>query len=183
MLTAAREDRIRGLVLISTMGTTGAEFNMAQVERAVSRSAQPDAQRQETIALQKRIQQAVLTGDGWEDIPQHLRQQADTPWFRSFLAFDPARTMRDLRQPLLIVQPLLDTQVPPDNADRLEQLARARRRDEATVEAVRIPALNHLLVPATTGEVQEYATLADRTVSPAVGTALVEWLKRVLPGT
>ncbi|MGE0704387.1 MAG: alpha/beta hydrolase family protein, partial [Vicinamibacterales bacterium] len=140
----------------------------------------PDAQKQETIALQKRIQQAVLKGEGWDEIPPHLRQQADTPWFRSFLSFDPARTLRDVDQPLLIVQGLLDTQVAPGNADRLEKLAQQRDDDRATVEVVRLPGLNHLLVPATTGEVEEYNTLPDRNVSPAVSGAIADWLTRTL---
>lgn len=180
MLAAARENRIAALVLISTMGVTGAELNMAQVERALARSAQPESQRQETIALQKRIQQAVLTGEGWDGVPVPLREQAGTPWFRSFLAFDPARVMRDIRQPLLIVHGLLDTQIAPSNADRLEQLAQARRRDDASVSVVKLPGINHLLVPATTGEVDEYGTLTDRTVGAAVTRAVTEWLNSTL---
>ena len=75
--------------------------------------------------------------------------------------------MSDIRQPILIVQGLLDTQVAPANADRLEQLAKARKRS-APVEVVKVPGVNHLLVPAVTGEVDEYSTLADKSVSPAV---------------
>ncbi|MGE0706078.1 MAG: alpha/beta hydrolase, partial [Vicinamibacterales bacterium] len=84
LLAAAREDRIEAVALLASTGTTGAELNMAQLEHSLSRSAQQDSQKQETIALQKRIQQAVLKGEGWDEIPPHLRQQADTPWFRSF---------------------------------------------------------------------------------------------------
>jgi alpha-beta hydrolase superfamily lysophospholipase len=182
MLAASRDNRIAGLVMISSAGTSGAELNIAQVERAVGRAAQSDTQRQETIALQKRIQQAVLSGKGWEGIPPHLRQQADTPWFRSFLAFDPARTMRDVRQSVLVVQGMLDTQVLPGNADRLEQLAQARRRDDATVEVVRVAGINHLLVPATTGEIEEYGTLPDRHISPEVSRAIADWMNRTLTG-
>ena len=98
------------------------------------------------------------------------------PWFQSFLAFDPAELMRDIRQPMLIVQGTLDTQVASSNADRLEELARARDR-KVPVEVVKIPGVNHLLVPATTGEVDEYATLKDRQISPAVTTPIVDWLQ------
>jgi len=35
-----------------------------------------------------------------------------------------------------------------------------------------------LLTPAETGEVSEYATLSDKTVSPAVVKTIVEWLKK-----
>ena len=41
-----------------------------------------------------------------------MRKQADTPWFQSFLTFDPAKTIRDVRQPMLLVHGELDKQVP-----------------------------------------------------------------------
>jgi hypothetical protein len=48
------------------------------------------------------------------------------------------------------------------------------------VDVVKVPGVNHLLAPATTGEVDEYATLADKHVSSAVSSAVVDWLKRIL---
>ena len=64
--------------------------------------------------------------------------------------------MRDVRQPVLIVQGDLDTQVPPHHGEKLAELARARKRKVA-IEVATLPSLNHLLVPAKTGEVDEYA--------------------------
>jgi fermentation-respiration switch protein FrsA (DUF1100 family) len=146
------------------------------VTHAMTRSKRPDAEREATIAMQKRIQAAVLTGKGWEEVPPALRRQADIPWFRSYLAFDPARVMSDVRQPILIVHGLLDTQVQPSNADALEKLAAARKR--GSVDVVRLPGINHLLVPAVTGEFDEYASLKDKNVSEAVSTAITDWLKK-----
>ncbi len=37
--------------------------------------------------------------------------------------------------------------------------------------------VNHLLVPAFTGETSEYATLPDRNVSADVKTAITTWLR------
>jgi uncharacterized protein len=180
MIAAAKENRIAALVLAATIGVTGAELNMAQVTHALSRSARTEAEKQTTIELQQKIQTAVLTGKGWENIPPGLRHQADVPWFQSFLAYDPAQPMSDIKQPILIVQGLLDTQVAPANADRLEQLAKARKR-AAPVDVIRVPGVNHLLVPAVTGEVDEYATLGDKVVSPAVSGAIRDWLAKTLP--
>jgi hypothetical protein len=181
MLAAAKEKRVGALVLVATIGVTGAELNLEQVTHALNRSKQTDAEKQTTIALQKKIQAAVLTGTGWEDIPPALRKQADIPWFQSFLAFDPAKVMSDVRQPILVVQGLLDTQVAASNADRLEALARARKKP-APVEVVKLPGINHLLVPATTGEFDEYATLGGKQVSPAVAAAVVSWLQKTFGG-
>ena len=44
-----------------------------------------------------------------------------------------------------------------------------------------LPGLNHLFVPATTGEVDEYAALPDKTVGRAAGEAIASWLQEVMP--
>ena len=177
MLAAAKEKGIAALVLAAATGVTGAELNMQQVTHTLARSDKPDAEKQATIELQKKIQNAVVTGSGWEGVPPALRGQAETPWFQSFLTFDPAKLIRDIRQPILIVQGLLDTQVAPSNADRLEALAKARKK-APPLEVVRMPGINHLLVSATTGEVDEYDSLKDKRVSPAVAAAIVGWLQK-----
>jgi pimeloyl-ACP methyl ester carboxylesterase len=182
LIAASKEKRVAGVALVATIGTTGADLNLYQVTHALERTNRPEAERQSTIDLQRRIQQAVLTGKGWETIPvpDAVRRQADTPYFQSFLAYDPARVMKDVGQPILILQGTLDTQVPPAHADRLEGMARARKNAGA-VDVVKVPGVNHLLVPATTGEVDEYQTLSEATISPEVTSALQEWLKRTLP--
>jgi uncharacterized protein len=176
MIAASRDDRIAAAVLVASPGMTGAELNLAQVTHGLARSNRTDAEKQAALDLQKRIQKAVLTGEGWEGLSADIRRQADNPWFQSFLAFDPARVMRDVDQPLLIIQGTLDKQVEPANADRLEALARSRRR--GSVDVVRVPGVNHLLVPATTGEADEYGTLKDRRVSAAVSEAVAGWLRK-----
>jgi alpha-beta hydrolase superfamily lysophospholipase len=178
MIAASKDDGITALALLATIGVTGAELNLAQVTRAVGQSNRSEAERQATIDLQRRIQKAVLTGAGWDTIPEALRRQADTAWFKTFLSFDPARPMSDIDQPLLILQGLLDTQVDPSNADRLEKLARARGAD-ARVEVVRLPGINHLLAPATTGEVDEYGRLTNPNVSDTVSSAVAGWLHKI----
>jgi pimeloyl-ACP methyl ester carboxylesterase len=179
MIAAAKEDRIAALAVAGSIGVKGADANLAQVSRSLERSQRSDDEKQSAVALQKQIQTAVATGTGWEDIAPEIRRQADTPWFHSFLSFDPARVMRDIDQPMLILHGSLDGQVAPSNADSLEQLAKARRR--GSVEAVRVAGVNHLLVPAATGEVDEYVTLQDRTVSREVIAAFTAWLQKVLP--
>ncbi|MEQ1728416.1 MAG: alpha/beta fold hydrolase [Vicinamibacterales bacterium] len=182
MLVAAKEKRVAGIALLATIGTTGADLNLYQVAHAFDRANRPAAERQTTLDLQRRIQDAVLTGKGWETIqvPPAVRRQAETPWFQSFLAFDPAKIMKDVAQPILVVQGSLDTQVPADHADKLEALARARKKNGG-VEVVNVVGVNHLLVPAKTGEVDEYGRLGNLSVSPEVTGALTTWLKRVAP--
>jgi hypothetical protein len=178
-LMAAKDNRVAAVGLVSTVAVSGRELNLYQVTHGLERSTRSESERQATIDLQKQIQQAVVTGLGWEkiNVPESVRRQAETPYFQSFLTFDPAKLIKDVGQPLLIVQGELDTQVPPANAEKLETLAKARKKP-GPVKVVKIPGINHLLVPANTGEVDEYARLTDRHVSPAVTTELINWLRQ-----
>jgi pimeloyl-ACP methyl ester carboxylesterase len=177
MLAATREKKIASLVLIAAPGVRGADLILEQQQRLLDLMHTPPAERQAKIDLQKRIQEAVVSEKGWDTIPPELRQQADTPWFRSLLMFDPATVMPKLRQPILIIQGDLDQQVFPHNADQLAELAR-KRKNAAPVEALHLPGINHLLVPAKTGDVSEYVSLPDKNVTPSVAKAIVDWLRR-----
>jgi pimeloyl-ACP methyl ester carboxylesterase len=178
MLAASREKKIGGLVLIGTTGTTGADLFLEQQLRELERLKLTEQEKAEKIELQKKIQAAVISGEGWESIPEDVRRQADSPWFKSLLTFDPAAIMTRIKQPILIIQAGLDKQVPSHHADRLAELARARKKDAGGVDVLHVPGVNHLLVPATTGEVQEYATLTERTISPEIAAAIDGWLKK-----
>jgi fermentation-respiration switch protein FrsA (DUF1100 family) len=177
MIAATREKKIDSLVLIATIGSTGAELILEQQRHQLDLLGTKDPERQEKIDLQRKVQAAVVTGKGWEGIPPELKRQADTPWFRSLLEFDPAEVMPKIKQPILIIQGDLDTQVPPPNAEQLAKLAQARK-NSPPVETVHLPGVNHLLVKATTGEVQEYATLTEKHITPEVATRIAEWLRR-----
>jgi len=179
LIAAAREKRISAVGLIAANGVTGAELILAQQQHLLNRSTLSAEEKAAKIDLQKRIHNAVLTGKGWDELPPQLRKQVDNPEFQSLLQNDPAKIMPEVRQPILIVQGELDTQVEPANADRLEALAR-KRKNSPPVEVAKIPGVNHLLVPAGTGEVDEYARLTDKHVSRAVTDALVAWLNKML---
>jgi hypothetical protein len=181
LLAAAKDNRISALVLAAAASVTGADLTLYQVAHQQDLANRPEAEKQRALDLQKKIQTAVLTGSGWEGIQPTVRRQADTPWFQSFLAFDPAKAVSSVDQPILIVQGERDTSVPPDNAARLESLANARKRARPA-DVVRVPGMNHLLVPATTGEADEYAKLPDKHISPAVPQAIAAWLQKTLPG-
>jgi hypothetical protein len=52
-----------------------------------------------------------------------------------------------------------------------------RRKKAGAAEVVRVPGINHLLVPAQSGEVEEYPLLPDKTISPDIASTIVRWLK------
>jgi pimeloyl-ACP methyl ester carboxylesterase len=182
LTAASREERIRGIGLLAAPGRPGRDFALEQQVLALDRMKQPEADRQAKIALQTRVLDAVMTGKGWEGIATELRYQADTPWFRSWLTFDPARIIERLEQPMLILHGALDQETPVAHAERLDTLARARRKiGDTHTRKIVVPGVNHLLVRAETGLVDEYTTLSDRTLAADVGTAIVSWLNEALP--
>ena len=184
MLLAGRErGKVGALALLAGPSTDGATIVLEQQKLLLSKMPIDDAQRAEKVALQEKINTAVVKGTGWSDIPEAARRVADTPWFYSFLTFNPQRAMNETRQPVLIVQGELDVQVQPYHADKLAEYAQARGRTKVTVEVVKVPGVNHLLVPAKTGDVSEYGTLGpDARVSAQVTSAVAAFMSKEMPG-
>jgi pimeloyl-ACP methyl ester carboxylesterase len=180
LLAAARDKRIAGVVSINAPSTTGAQLALEQQQRALDRLNATPAERAQKIELQRKIQEAVLTGKGWDNVPPDLRKQADTPWTQSVLSFDPAHVIEDVRQPLLFIHAELDRQIPVSHVERLVELAKNESKSKS-VEVVTIRGVNHLLVPAVTGEPAEYASLPDLNVSKDVTAAVQAWLTKTFP--
>ncbi len=178
MLAASREKKVAAVGLLATPGTTGAELVLEQQQHMLGTMDLAVADRQARIDMQKKIVNAVLSGTGWEGVPPAFRRQTDTPWYKSFLMFDPARVLPKVSQPVLILQGELDRQVAARHAGRLADIARARKKNPGT-EVFVIAGVNHLLVPARTGEVAEYASLPDKHVSKDVLDPLIKWLAGV----
>jgi uncharacterized protein len=182
LLAAAKDKHIAAVGLIATPGITGSDIVLAQQQRLLNGSKMSAEEKQAKVDEQKRIHEAVITGKGLELLPPGVRRAVDNAEFQSLLTSDPAKIMPGVRQPLLIVQGERDTEVEPHNADRLAALARTRK-NAPPVDVVKVPGINHLLVPAATGEVDEYGTLTDKHVSQSVTQALVTWLKKTLSRT
>jgi uncharacterized protein len=176
LLATSRERRVAALVMISAASTPGHEWTLEEQQITLDRLTLSPGERQQRVDLQVRVQEAVRTGQGWDDIDPELRSVADTPYFRSLLAFDPARTIDGIRQPLLVVHPALDREVPVAHADRLAAAARRSRAAQLVV----VRGVNHLMMPADTGDVREYGS-TDRNISPALTGAIGEWLTATLP--
>ena len=156
---------------------TGNELVLEQQKHLLDLMKAPAHEVEAKIAMQKRINSAVVAGTSWEGVSPSVRKQADTPWFASFLKFDPAAVIRNVRQPILVVQGSLDAQVASYHGERLAELAKARKKGMG-VDLVKIEGVNHLFVPATTGEVSEYATLPEKQITPKWAAAIVDWLSK-----
>jgi pimeloyl-ACP methyl ester carboxylesterase len=179
MLMASRENRVGAVVTLSSAASSGADLTLEQQQLQLGEAKPSDADRESKVALQKQIQSAVLSGKGWDDLPPGVRRDADTPWFQSLLQFDPAKVVADIDSPILIVHGELDREVPVAHAERLAAIA--QKGDADSVELVTVRGVNHRLLAAFTGEVSEYATLTERTISKDVAATVTGWLTRTLP--
>jgi uncharacterized protein len=166
LIAAAAGNDIDGVVTIDAAGASGADLVLLQQQKLLEDMKLTDADRQARIDLQKKIQTAVVNGTGWEGVPEPMRRQADTPWFRSVLTYEPARLMPKIKQPILIVHPDLDPMVPASEADRLGELAKARKKAPPT-DIVHLPDVTRALTPAGSG-----------TVSPKVAETIAAWIKK-----
>jgi len=182
MNAAAKEKKIRALGLLNAPGRTGREVTSDQQRHLLDRLNLPATERDAKVALQTQLMDSTLRG-GSDALPENVRKQAESVWFRSWLQFDPAVTMNKIEQPVLVLHSALNTEMAPAYADRLETLSRARKKTPETfTRKVIVAGTNHLLVPARTGEEDEYGVLESRTISPEFGRAIAQWLKDTLAG-
>ena len=176
-LTAAgREKKIRAIGLLSAPGLSGSAFVLEQQQQSLARRNESEADRQAKIALQKRVIEVVTTGKGWETLPPDVRRQADSPWFKSWLLFDPAVAMKKVGQPMLILNGAVDLRTPPAHADRLTELAASRKGSAgAATQKIVVPGVNHLLVIGP-GDLESSDSIPPSALSPEAIAAIVTWL-------
>jgi len=177
LLAASREKRFAAIATIGAPASTGAEVVLELQKRTLDQLDLAPQERAKREALQKQIIAAVQSEKGLANLPPEIRKSADTPWFQSVLNFAPARVLKDVNQPLLIVHAGLDHEVPVADAERLATIAQ-KEGSSKSVELLIVKGVNHLLVPAVTGEVSEYGALTDRNVSQDVSSAVSGWLTR-----
>ena len=174
LLAARREDRIRAVALLAAPAVSGEALTLEQQEDLLGRLTVPPAERAEKIALQKRVINATMSGQGWEGIPFELRRQADSATFRSWLLFDPAAVIARIEQPIFIAHGSLDDQIDPTHADRLEALSRSRRNaSPAHTRKMLFPGVTHRFARV---DGDAFAPI----LAPEPVNALAAWLGDVL---
>lgn len=104
-----------------------------------------------------------------------------TPWFREFLVFDPATALKQITCPVLATGGSLDLQVPAEeNLAAISQALKEAGNQDVTIKDFK--GLNHLLQPATTGLMSEYAQI-ETTISPDALEVIRNWIfERYRPG-
>lgn len=114
------------------------------------------------------------------DLDQFAKDEAEgllTPWFRYFIAFEPAGHLKKVTCPVLAINGELDLQVPPkENLSGIEAALKAG--GNSNVEIVEMPGLNHLFQKAETGASSEYAKI-EETFNEAAMERIAKWIRQI----
>lgn len=139
-LLAARDKKIKAAVLLAGPGTTGYELVLEQQRQALDSMKLEPAERDTRIAFQRKLMDAVVSGQGWSGFSPQVRATADTPWFKSLLLFDPAVAMKNVKQPLLVIGTEAGINVAAHHAEKLAAIANRRQKTAPTpVVTVKTP--------------------------------------------
>lgn len=112
-----------------------------------------------------------------DQLTEAVLEQATSPWFRYFIAFEPAEWLEQVRCPVLAMNGERDLQVPP--APNLQGISAALEKGGNKNFTTReLPGLNHLFQTAETGAISEYGQI-EETISPVALNMISEWITSV----
>ncbi|HWB82249.1 MAG TPA: alpha/beta fold hydrolase [Nannocystaceae bacterium] len=189
---ATRSKDVRFVVMLAGPGVPGSELLPKQIERVMKAAGAPDAEVQQSVAKQREVmkilvgekddakareQLLALFADEAKADPKEAEVQLAavlSPWFRKFVALDPAPVLAKVKVPVLALVGELDVQVDAEqNATAITKALKKGKNKKADVR--RMPGLNHLFQHAKTGGVEEYGTI-EETIAPEVLDAMSTWI-------
>jgi uncharacterized protein len=133
------------------------------------------AQEKDATALEAKLREKLAGQVPAPQLDAQVRMLA-SPWYRYFIAYDPAPALRKVTVPVLAINGGKDLQVPPG-----QNLPAIRAALEAGgnkhVETIELPGLNHLLQTAKTGAPSEYAQI-EETMAPVALETIAAWITR-----
>lgn len=199
-MVASRNDAVKFAVLIAPPGVPGRDILVRQMELISRSMGASEEEIAKLLDAQARVLDAIASGDDAEPqlreglgqlydlTPEALRsvmgerdafieQQVESvrsPWMRAFVTYDPRVALRKTTQPVLAIWGEKDLQVEPEqNAGEVEAALREADNPDMTMRI--FDGLNHLMQPAQTGSVAEYAQI-ETTMDEAVLDEIVEWI-------
>ncbi|MFT4822793.1 MAG: alpha/beta superfamily hydrolase [Halioglobus sp.] len=100
----------------------------------------------------------------------------NTPWFRYFIAYEPAKYLSQVKVPLLALNGEYDVQVEAEsNLMGIEAVLKKIEHKDFTIRT--LPKLNHLFQTSDTGSTSEYVLLTE-SFSPMALQAMSDWLNQ-----
>ncbi len=189
-MLAAAHPEVAFVVMLAGTGVTGDQVLLAQAAAIMKASGAPDDAIAANAAIQRQVFEVLreestmprivdrlqaIPVPGPREASATLVKQSSSPWMRYFVLHDPAPALAKVRCPVLAIAGERDLQVLPDqNAPAIEKALKEGGNRDATV--ARLPGLNHLLQPASTGLPAEYAQI-EQTMAPAALDAITTWIR------
>ncbi|AFH48114.1 Alpha/beta superfamily hydrolase [Ignavibacterium album JCM 16511] len=103
---------------------------------------------------------------------------ATSPWFRTFLKFDPRPFLEKIKCPVLAINGEKDLQIPSQkNLPAIEKALKQGGNKNFLVKE--LPGLNHLFQTSSFGTIGEYGVI-EETISPVALDTMLNWLKEIL---
>jgi fermentation-respiration switch protein FrsA (DUF1100 family) len=171
---------VRGDQIIVEQARLIAEAGGASKEKAADSAAK---ERELLTLLETEKDSAVLDKELREKLAADGMPEAQigpsikivtSPWFRYYLTYDPAATLRKVACPVLAINGSLDLQVPP--AQNLPAIRKALEEGgNKHFEVDELPGLNHLFQTAKTGSPAEYGEI-EETISPLALDKMGSWI-------
>lgn len=200
-IVAQQQAPLAFLVLLAAPAVPGHELMVAQVGAILEAQGAPPA----VTAQQKQLQGELLSlvlheQDSLEAArklsslilltheemsPQSTPSQEQvkvqvaqllSPWYRSFVAYNPQPALQDLSVPTLALFGGKDVQVP-----AALSVAAMEALNNEHIRIKVFPEVNHLFQPAGSGLPQEYGQI-ETTLAPAVLETISSWVWEQLPG-
>ena len=195
-MVAAEHPAVAFIVMMAGTGVPGETVLVEQVRMLARASGQTKKKADEAGRNERKILGLVKEGKDTATIEKEISglsegkipegemaaqvQALTSPWFRYFLAYDPASSLKRVKCPVLALGGSKDLQVSPEQ--NLKAIRRALEGGgNKNVETDEFPGLNHLFQTAPTGLPNEYAQI-EETIAPSVLQKVSNWvLKEVEP--
>ena len=204
-LAAARSRDVAFVIMLAGLGQRGEDVVYTQNELLAKAGGSPATETARAVELAKkaiaiikaeadgaRIEQGInnMLDAYIASLSEDERKQAapvlagtrssisifKTPWYRYFVAFDPAPVLRNVTVPVLALNGENDLQIAyKENLSLIEAALKAGGNKDVTVKS--FPLLNHLFQTSKTGHTSEYGKI-DETMSPAVLTTITDWIAK-----
>jgi pimeloyl-ACP methyl ester carboxylesterase len=188
-MVAARNHDVAFIVMMAGTGVPGDQIIVAQVIAGSQAAGMSQAAAETAGAQQKRIVDLVIHEKDEAVLKQKLQaelkdlpemqfagvfRQLTSPWYRFFLTYDPAATLKKVNCRVLAINGSKDRQVPP--ALNLPAISAALKAGGNThFEIDELQGLNHLFQHAKTGAVTEYAQI-EETFAPEAMEKIATWI-------
>lgn len=203
-MVAAKNNTIAAVVLMAGMGVKGAELMVEQNKAMMeSQRIEPETIARilpelkkifESLAAWKATEnnrtalQSDLTSV-WDKMPvmwqlknkkeQYVRSSyhaMTSPWYRNFMALNPAVYLEKVKCPVFALNGEKDQQVnAAQNLHAIEESLNKSGNKHYSVKTY--PQLNHLFQECETGSVDEYVKI-EQTLSPEALSDILDWLKK-----